>query len=387
VVEPDDPVPDDPDVAAMRCSTSAAVTPPMYLCTTVPDGSIGTVKIADSAVALSKLAPAVQDVLGSSLNQNALINGNMDIWQRGTSIFSPTNKLNAYAADRWFVVRTSYTPGLAASQQDGTGVTGSRFALRIQRPAGNAALPAIYLIQTIETPNVILMRGRKWTLSFWARKGADYSPTSSVLDFGVGERTGIDESAEAYTGIDEPATVNLTTSWQKYTMTMSSAVQASTNTIKVLFVVNPQGTAGANDWFEITQVQLNAGETATPFAAVPFDVELQRCKRYYQKSYGYSVLPGTATQTSSSNAVAVHGQYASLFVRFNETLRTSTPVPSFFSAGGVTNRMTNLITGVDSELITSSEMSDSGIRYVYVTASGLSAGSTYAVQWTADAEP
>lgn len=149
--------------------------------------------------------------MGSSLNQNALINGNMDIWQRGTSILSPTNKLNAYAADRWFVVRSAYTAGLVASQQDGSGVPGSRFAQRVQRPAGNAALAPIYLIQTIETPNTVLMQ-RKWTLSFWARKGADYSATSSALVYGVNERTAVDESAEANTGITEPATANLTTS-------------------------------------------------------------------------------------------------------------------------------------------------------------------------------
>lgn len=128
-------------------------------------------------------------------------------------------------------------------------------------------------------------------------------------------------------------------------MTMSSAVQASTNTIKVVFVTNPQGTAGTNDWFEITQVQLNAGETATPFAAVPFGVELLRCKRYYQKSYEYAVTPGAYALLGGSHGHAIEGNTVALFVRFESAMRTSSPALTFYSPGGGVDQDDRLLHG------------------------------------------
>jgi len=55
--------------------------------------------------------------------------------------------------------------------------------------------------------------------------------------------------------------------------------------------VNLIGTSGAT--FYITGVQLEVGETATPFEHRPYGTELVLCQRYYEKSYIYANVPGT----------------------------------------------------------------------------------------------
>jgi hypothetical protein len=68
------------------------------------------------------------------------------------------------------------------------------------------------------------------------------------------------------------------------------------------------GTSGAT--FYITGVQLEVGSTATDFENLPYDVQLARCQRYFEKSYDIGVTAGTASQngnlttTSSSNTTA-----------------------------------------------------------------------------------
>ena len=47
--------------------------------------------------------------------------------------------------------------------------------------------------------------------------------------------------------------------------------------------------------FEITGMQLEVGSVATDFEHRSFAEELALCERYYEKSYNYSVVPGTAT--------------------------------------------------------------------------------------------
>lgn len=125
------------------------------------------------------------------------------------------------------------------------------------------------------------MAGQPVTFSFWARKGADYSPTASAMVAALVSGTGTDQYWLSFTGgaavVD--TTVTLTTSWQRFTFTATPASNVSQFYIK--FEMNPTGTAQTNDYFEVTGVQLEAGSQVTPFEQRQTQTELSLCQRYY----------------------------------------------------------------------------------------------------------
>ena len=62
---------------------------------------------------------------------------------------------------------------------------------------------------------------------------------------------------------DISQSVTLTTSLQTFSVT--GTLSASLTQATLAFSYAATGTAGANDWFEITDVQLEMGNRATPF--------------------------------------------------------------------------------------------------------------------------
>jgi hypothetical protein len=219
------------------------------------------------------------DLLVPASSGNAIINGAFDIWQRGTSI--ATGAAIVYTADRFRAYRQTLASGMTVSRQDGT--IGNRYAARVQRDSGNTSTATLKLQQDLETVSSLPFAGNPVTLSFYGRAGANYSSASSALSFGYVTGTGIDQSQSGgFTGgIQSSSTATLTTSWQRFSYTITPPSNATQ--IGIFFDSTPVGTAGANDWFEITGVQLESGSTATAFKrnANSIQGELAACQRYY----------------------------------------------------------------------------------------------------------
>jgi hypothetical protein len=147
----------------------------------------------------------------------------------------------------------------------------------------------------METVASIPFAGTSVTFSFYAKAGANFSSASNILNFGIYSGTGTDQNLGlAYTGATQPviSTATLTTSWQRFTVT--GTIPANATEITPYVNYSPTGTAGANDWFEITGVQLEAGAVATPFRrnAPSIQAELAACQRYYWRlsSTGFSYI-------------------------------------------------------------------------------------------------
>jgi hypothetical protein len=217
----------------------------------------------------------------SNLFHQGLINGNFDIWQRGTSIANTT--ANSYSADQWYVDTATAGDDKTVSQQT-AGVDGSRYSCRVQRVSGETGHTVLRLTNAIESHDSIKFRGQKVTLSFYLKVGANFSAASSILTAKIVTGKGADQRVPAFTTSADAVSsdITATTSWVKHTITTSAVIASDITQIGVSFSFDPVGTASTNDWFEIAQVQLCAGEVVLPFQAKSYESELAACQRFYQ---------------------------------------------------------------------------------------------------------
>jgi len=241
--------------------------------------------------------------------KNAIINGGMDIWQRGTSI-AVAASTQVYTADRW-TVSTFVNEASTVSRQataDTTNLPSIQYCARVQRNAGQTGTALMGLVQSLETVNSIPFANKTVTLSFYARAGANFSAASNIMSAYLFSGTGTDENrlTAPYTGNTQLAVTSpsLTTTWQRFTVT--ATVPATATELAPYFVFTPTGTAGTNDYYEITGVQLELGSTATTFSRAGGSIggELAACQRYLPAVLGAnSSFNGLSTSTTNSYIV------------------------------------------------------------------------------------
>jgi hypothetical protein len=240
----------------------------------------------------------------------------MDVWQRGAS-FSETAGVN-YTADRWAVNVSAVTT--TTISRVASGLTGFNYALRYQRNNGTTNTPLMVLGQSIETANSLMFAGKQVTLSFYARVGANYS--ASTLNYVLATGTGTDESVmNGYTGGSFVINngVALSTSWQRVTAT--ATLSSSATEIGLQFNYYTTGTAGANDYFDITGVQLDLGPVALPYRrnGSTYEAELAACQRYF-----YAVNDSRA----ALGFYYASGSVAYAEIKLSVTMRTTPSVTS-----------------------------------------------------------
>lgn len=325
----------------------------------------------------------------ANISRQAIINGNFDIWQRGTNIAS--SAMQAYSADRWNTFRGGFTTGLVTTRQDGTGVPGSEFCARVQRQGGISSINTITIGQAIESKDSIKLRGQKVTLSFYARKGADYSSTNSLLNVFVITGNGTDQNISGgFTGSTNigSSNVTLTTSWQKFTVT-TSIISTSSTQLGVTFSYSPNGVAGADDYFELVQVQINAGEAALPFQPRTFAEELELCQRYFEKSYNYDASIGALTSNGCENVVASTSYLLSKQdVRFKVRKRVAPTIGVYSPQTGAFSQVAEFSassTFVSDRSTGASAQSETSFQ-VASTSGNYTTGNFERFHWAADAE-
>jgi hypothetical protein len=206
--------------------------------------------------------------------KNRLINGNFNVWQRGTT-FSVTT--NAYTADRW-VTPTNALGTMTISRSTNVPLYGG-FQYSISLGSANAFNDPL-IEQRIEQLNTYdLYQGTPITISFWACQTVG-TPGVLYIEPLVGS------TKDVFTSLSDACTPTLQTAqlsvnWRYYTFTYAIAVTTvATNGLDVQFwqpnAVNPATIL-------LTGVQLEKGSVATPFEVRPFGIELSLCQRYYQE--------------------------------------------------------------------------------------------------------
>lgn len=236
---------------------------------------------------------------------NYIINGNFDIWQRGTSFTSIAD--DEYSADRFVydkistavhdILQSSDVPTLVESGFEST------YSLHLDCTTADATIAAgdrIQIRQAIEGFNFAPLIGQTFTLSFWvkATKTGTYCVSVNNAGFNRGytaeytiNTTDTWEKKEITITHDATgtwATDNTVGAWIGWTIAAGSDYHAANETWEndVAFATSNQvnGADNAANDFRLAQVQIVKGDTALSFrrAGINIATEFDLCLRYYE---------------------------------------------------------------------------------------------------------
>lgn len=266
------------------------------------------------------------------LRNNAVINGNFNIWQRGSTFSGAVQ----WGPDAWAIGETMST-GNASFDAETTlkPNKNSYYTLKTTIGTSQASMAAseyVALFHPIEGYNCVSLYKRQCVLSFWAYSNhpGTYSifirnsndTSSYVKDFTIDSASTWEYKAIPVDLNDNVGVWALTNTRGisiGFTFSCGTAYRTSTigqwisgNYICSSNVPNTfQQTVG--NIFVISQVQLEVGSVATPFDHKPIDQEILDCFRYYQKVV-VNHATGTYTQTGAGTI------YSEIFV---EKMRAS----------------------------------------------------------------
>jgi hypothetical protein len=317
--------------------------------------------------------------MSSSFLRNRIINGSMDIWQRGTST---TATGNTYLADRWV---SAFPTGGTVSQETSIIPAGSRYAWEFVASASNAFMQ---MGQQIEFANCQDLQNTTVSISFMARS-VNSNAGSTALTVRTRTIAGVDGSC-IFTGTNSDTSVTLTTTWTRYTVTR--ALPSTFGSLSLEFVL---GSHVSGDGIILSQVQLEAGSVATAFERRPITQEIQLCQRYYQKSYAIDVVPGTSTTGGyASNPGHAGGTgNARANIRFATEMRAAPTLAYWDLVGNINRSSTFVSNNTQSNNISSASFNLTGIGtsgFAFNNAGGTGSAGTgawaSACHWTASAE-
>lgn len=229
--------------------------------------------------------------------KNRVINGGMNIAQRGTSFTSTSSANNddTYVLDRFYIL--SDGNDIVDVTQTTTVPTGAKYSIGLDVETVNKKFG---IAQIIENANCYDAIGGNVTISFQAKVSATanldnikcaivaWSGTADTVTSDIISAWGVEGTNPTLianaTYENTPANLGVTTSFATYSVT-ANVDTASTSNI-ILFIWSDVTTTALGEFLYITNVQLEKGSTATSFEYRPYTTELALCQRYYQSFPG-----------------------------------------------------------------------------------------------------
>lgn len=354
-------------------------------------------------------------IIGTSYNggqlaglRNKIINGAMEIAQRGTSFTVNTGFGANYTLDRYS--RIAVTAAVMTLTQEADGPASDPtlpYSLRCTVATADPTVTASEfwtLLQKIEGYSARDLIGKTFTLSFWVRsaKTGTHCVTFYNNDYPSVDRYYVAEYSisaantweyKEITVIDGLITAGtwnwtngsgLTVGWTLYCGTTRQGTSGSWQSgwaVATSSQVNVLDTIG--NIFAITGVQLEVGDTATPFEHRPFGTELSMCQRYYEKSFPYATAPAQNVGATLGAAYAtgqVLNQAFSSGITFAVAKRAA-PTITTYSTNAAS---ANWYSSTDTPTAATANIGDSAFALVGNTT--VTAGVGYSIHWQAVAE-
>jgi hypothetical protein len=239
--------------------------------------------------------------------KNIIINGDMSIAQRGTSSTGITSA-GYYTVDRFQIFDNTLGTWTQSQETDVPSGQGFAKSLKMACTTADASPGAndyLWFEQRIEGQNLQYLKkgtssAESLTLSFWVKSNKTGTYIAELRD------------SDNTRQISKSYTISASNTWEKKTITytgdttgaftndnglsltlilwlgagsnftsgtLNTSWNATTNANRAVGQVNLADST-ANEWY-ITGVQLEAGTSASDFEFLPYDVNLQRCQRYF----------------------------------------------------------------------------------------------------------
>jgi hypothetical protein len=260
--------------------------------------------------------------------KNKIINGDMAIAQRSTSVAGITADTTYYTVDR-FITRL-ITQGTFTQSQESDGPAGFSKSLKMLCTTADASPTGgdrIGITQRIEISSLESLAygtasAKTVTVSFWVKSNLTGTYILEMFNLGAAKQC------------SNPYTISTANTWERKTIviagdtataisggftdvifwlgagsdyttgTLQNTWAANSNSNRAVGQVNLAGTV--NNYWQVTGIQMEIGSVATPFQTATGTIqgELSACQRYYQRtigSTGYAPM-GIGWGVDSTNA-------------------------------------------------------------------------------------
>jgi len=306
----------------------------------------------NSSAVTSSLDYKVEGLLAvSQSNRNVIINGAMQVAQRGTSVTGITTT-GYRTVDRFLEVLSSLGTWTQSVENDAPTGSGFRKSVKMLCTTADAAPTGAdehYFTQIIEGQNVQqFLKGtasaKQFSLSFWVK--------SNVTGTFIAELYDADHNRQC----SKSYTISAADTWEKKTITFPADTTGAFDndngaSLYVIFWLGAGGNltsgtlntswassttanravgqtnvgAATNNYWQMTGVQLEAGAVATPFEFEDIGTTLAKCQRYY-----FLLATGASTTSfgmgANITATEMQGQ-----IHFPVTMRSA---PSLVASSG-----------------------------------------------------
>jgi len=348
---------------------------------------------------------------------NPIINGNMEIWQRGTTF--PSTGAGRYTADRWQDIIVAGTSAYTINRSTNVPTVAQagvlfNYSYEVDVTTADVAVAAgdfVAFWQPIEGYNWRHFAQREFTLSFWVMSSKTGTHSVNFFKGGGGANKTF---AGSYT-------VNAADTWEYKTITVTASPSAGTWdytngtglgvqwvlqagstytqtagvwTDSASFYAAATGQVNVMDstanFFRLTGVKMELGSSATALQFVPIDVEIARCERYYEKNFPYGTTPAQnvgVSYTSWPSLLAGAVAQDMPWISYKVSKRAnSTPTVTLYNPSAANAQVRNVTDSADFTSTSVASSSDSGFFITATGTAGTAIGERLSINWAADAE-
>lgn len=202
-------------------------------------------------------------------NRNLLINGDFQVAQRGVSLTATPSA--AYTLDRWRVYSAGSNTPINRSAKNAAPIA-SKYVMQLLAAAGNTDLQ---LFQRVESNFAAALSGQNAVVSFWLN-----SPVVDTITVSI-STPNVEDTWGAQSAVNSEIIAH-TTGWQYISIDMGAMPVDTIRGLQLLFLFGASPSQG----YEIGEIQLEAGNTATDFEQRSPQQVLADCERYFERLDG-----------------------------------------------------------------------------------------------------